>query len=64
MSASSTWQNDSAELGKMKILIVDDEPVNVALLEEILVENGYARFESLTDSKAAGRIDRGSRGIA
>jgi len=37
----------------MKILIVDDEPVNVALLEEILAENGYTRFESVTDSKAA-----------
>lgn len=35
----------------MKILIVDDEPVNVALLEEILAENGYTRFESTTNSE-------------
>ena len=42
--------NDSAEVGRMKILIVDDEPVNVALLEEILIENEYTRFESVTDS--------------
>jgi DNA-binding response OmpR family regulator len=37
----------------MKILIVDDEPVNVALLEEMLSEAGYTRFKSLTDSRAA-----------
>jgi putative two-component system response regulator len=51
MSASESWQDDSPELAKMKILIVDDEPVNVALLEEILAENGYTRFESTTNSK-------------
>jgi len=45
------WQNNSDELTKMKILIVDDEPANVSLLEEILVENGYTRFESTTNSK-------------
>ena len=40
----------------MKILIIDDEPVNVALLEEILVEAGYTRFESILDSKLALQI--------
>jgi putative two-component system response regulator len=45
--------NDSAELARMKILIIDDEPVNVALLEEILIENEYTRFESVTDSRQA-----------
>jgi CheY-like chemotaxis protein len=39
MKGNNGWQNDAAELAKMKILIVDDEPVNVALLEEILTEN-------------------------
>jgi putative two-component system response regulator len=53
MSASNLWADDSAWLSKMKILIIDDEPVNVALLEEILAENGYTRFESVTDSKLA-----------
>jgi putative two-component system response regulator len=53
MSRSSPWADDSAQLGKMKIVIIDDEPVNVALLEEILVENEYSRFESVTDSKLA-----------
>jgi putative two-component system response regulator len=53
MSKSAPWADDSAQLGKMKIVIIDDEPVNVSLLEEILVENGYTRFESIVDSKRA-----------
>jgi putative two-component system response regulator len=53
MSVSKPWVDDSVELAKMKILIIDDEPVNVALLEEILVENDYTRFNSVTDSKLA-----------
>jgi putative two-component system response regulator len=53
MSRSAPWADDSAQLGKMKIAIIDDEPVNVALLEEILVENEYTRFESVVDSKLA-----------
>ena len=53
MSAPSLWADDSAQFTKMKILIIDDEPVNVALLEEILTENEYTRFESVTDSKLA-----------
>jgi len=53
MSRSSPWADDSAQLGKMKIVIIDEEPVNVASLEEILVENGYTRFESVVDSKLA-----------
>ena len=53
MNASTQWQNDSAELAKLKILIIDDEPVNVALLEDILAENGYTRVHSITDSQLA-----------
>ncbi len=53
MSRSAPWAEDSAQLSKMKIVIIDDEPVNVALLEEILVENEYTRFESVVDSKLA-----------
>jgi putative two-component system response regulator len=37
----------------MKILIVDDEPANVVLLQEVLVENGYTRLEAVLDSKRA-----------
>ena len=39
------------DLLRMKILIVDDEPANVALLQEILIENGYTRIEAVRDSK-------------
>jgi putative two-component system response regulator len=53
MNKPNQWHDDSAELAKMKILVIDDEPVNVALLQEILVENGYTRLESVTDSKLA-----------
>ena len=52
-NGSNQWHDDSPELTKMKILVVDDEPVNVALLQEILIENGYTRLESVTDSKLA-----------
>ncbi len=45
--------NADVLLKRMKILIIDDEPVNVALLEEILVENEFGRFESVTNSKEA-----------
>lgn len=40
-----------AALPKMKLLIVDDEPANVALLEELLAEGGYTRVRSLTDAR-------------
>ena len=38
---------------KMKILIIDDEPLNVALLEDMLAAAGYRHFRSVTDSRAA-----------
>jgi putative two-component system response regulator len=42
-----------ANYAKMKILVVDDEPANVALLHEILIENGYTRITPITDSRVA-----------
>jgi putative two-component system response regulator len=42
-----------AEFAKMKILVIDDEPANVALLEGILTDNGYARVKSITNSREA-----------
>jgi len=39
--------------GKMKILVIDDEPANVVLLQEILAENGYTKVASFTDSRIA-----------
>jgi putative two-component system response regulator len=41
-----------AKYAKMKILVVDDEPANVALLEGLLGDNGYSRVNSVTDSRA------------
>ena len=38
---------------RMKIMVIDDEPANVALLEEILAENGYSRVTSITDPRTA-----------
>jgi len=65
MNRSNPWTADSQDLAKMKILVVDDEPLNVALLEEILAENDYTRFESISDSKLAidayKKIPAGSR---
>ena len=46
---------------RQKILIVDDEPANVALLEALLQENGYTRVQSLTDSRAALQTRSSSR---
>jgi DNA-binding response OmpR family regulator len=47
------WQPDSALYSRMKILVIDDEPANVALLEDMLSEGGYARLKSVTDSRLA-----------
>jgi putative two-component system response regulator len=47
------WNGDPSPFSKMKILVVDDEPLNVALLADILAEAGYTRVQSVTDSRAA-----------
>jgi putative two-component system response regulator len=49
----TAWHGDTRTLGKMKILIIDDEPLNVALLEDMLVEGGYKQVRSVTDSRLA-----------
>ena len=46
-------QGASSRFGKMKILVIDDEPANVALLEAILNEKGYSRVKTITDSRLA-----------
>lgn len=48
-----TWRGDTRTFGKMKILIIDDEPLNVALLEDMLSEAGYKQIRSVTDSRLA-----------
>ena len=35
---------------RAKILIVDDEPVNVLLMERLLQDAGYQQLSSTTDS--------------
>lgn len=45
--------NSEPILQRMKLLIVDDEAMNVVLLEDILRLNGYTRIRSLTDSRNA-----------
>jgi PleD family two-component response regulator len=45
--------NTFSNFTKMKILVIDDEPTNVALLEGILADNGYTRVKSVTDSRLA-----------
>jgi len=46
-----TWNADFAAYAKMRILIVDDEPANVALLEDMLSDQSYVDVKSTTDSR-------------
>jgi putative two-component system response regulator len=48
---TTSWNADFTPYAKMRILIVDDEPANVALLEDMLSEQGYANLQSATDSR-------------
>ena len=52
-SAVSEWHGDFTKYSRMKILIVDDEPVNAALLEDLLGEAGYKHLQTVTDSRLA-----------
>ena len=47
------WHGDTRAFCKMRILIIDDEPMNVALLEDFLSEAGYKQLKSVTDSRLA-----------
>src|SRR4051794_11478795 len=47
------WHNDFSRFARMKVLVIDDEPVNVALLEDVLAEAGFRNVRSLTDSRLA-----------
>src|SRR2546428_12936597 len=54
MTRSETRRTrDVSELIARRILIVDDEPVNVRLLERILHEAGWTDICSTTDARAA-----------
>jgi signal transduction histidine kinase len=45
-------------LREMKILLVDDEPVNIALLEDLLQSTGYFRLCATNDSRRAPALYR------
>jgi putative two-component system response regulator len=47
------WLPNAAPYSRMKILVVDDEPLNVALLEAMLTDSGYTRVKTVTDSRLA-----------
>jgi DNA-binding response OmpR family regulator len=53
MTIESTPNLCPADIAKMKILVVDDEPSNVALLEGILAVSGFTNVKTLTDSRLA-----------
>jgi len=42
-----------AEQSRMKILMIDDEPLNLALLEDMLSGSGYTRLKLISDSRQA-----------
>ncbi len=42
---------DKTTLYSSSILIVDDNPTNIALLEDILEEEGYDNYTSTTDPR-------------
>jgi len=49
----NAWHGDTRACGRMKILVIDDEPLNVALLDDILSEVGYKQISTVTDSRLA-----------
>src|SRR3954469_7283976 len=51
--SNQRWLPNAAPFAKMKIVVIDDEPANVALLEAMLAEGGYTRIKTITDSRLA-----------
>ena len=47
------WRGDFAHVARMKILVIDDEPENVAVLAALLNDTGFSRVQTLTDSARA-----------
>src|SRR5216110_2247050 len=47
------WLPNAALYSKMKMVVIDDEPANGALLEMMLAEGGYTRVKAVTDSRLA-----------
>ena len=55
-SANLRLMTSSRTFKHARILIVDDEPVNVELLTRLLERNGYPRIESTTDPREAAAL--------
>jgi putative two-component system response regulator len=53
MNISDALPHAATHIAKMKILVIDDEPTNVALLEDMLSDGGYTRVKSILDSRLA-----------
>src|SRR5919204_5998206 len=53
---TTKWNADSVAYAKLRILIVDDEPANVALLEDMLSDQGYTNVKSTSDSREVGEL--------
>lgn len=53
--------NSRAEILRSSILIVDDEPANVALLQDMLEDEGYTDLHSATDPNTVAALHRRQR---
>ena len=51
----------SDSIKRSRILLVDDKPVNIALLEEILSDHGYTGIVSTNDPRTVESIYRGGK---
>jgi putative two-component system response regulator len=47
------WLPRATLLSQMKIIVIDDQPVNTALLATVLAEGGYNRVKTVNDSREA-----------
>ena len=49
----SDFKNDLVHIMRPKVMIVDDEPINIEVLQDFLQEAGYGRFVSTDKSETA-----------
>ena len=49
--SENCWRPDARPLTEMKVLIVDDDPANVELLQTILADAGFRCTKAVTDSR-------------
>jgi len=51
MNETEQLHGAASRFSEMKILIVDDELANVALLEDLLSDSGYTQVKSIMDPR-------------